>query len=56
MRGVGTGAIVVLHDGDQGRGDGGERAHEADLAPDVIAALRARGYRFVRLDELVPPG
>ena len=26
---VGDGAIVVLHDGDQGRDDGGERAYEA---------------------------
>jgi peptidoglycan/xylan/chitin deacetylase (PgdA/CDA1 family) len=55
VRHVGAGAIVVLHDGDQGRGDGGERAREADLAPGVIAALRARGYRFVRLDALPLP-
>ncbi len=53
---VGDGAIVVLHDGDQGRDDGGERAYEASLTPLVIAALRARGYRFVKLDELVGPG
>ena len=50
---VGDGAIIVLHDGDQGRGDDGERAYEASLAPLVIAALRARGYRFVTLDQLV---
>jgi peptidoglycan/xylan/chitin deacetylase (PgdA/CDA1 family) len=50
---VGDGAIVVLHDGDQGRDDGGERAYEASLAPLVIAALRARGYRFLTLDQLV---
>jgi peptidoglycan/xylan/chitin deacetylase (PgdA/CDA1 family) len=53
---VGDGAIVVLHDGDQGRDDGGERAYEASLAPLVIAALRAQGYRFVTLDGLVGPG
>jgi peptidoglycan/xylan/chitin deacetylase (PgdA/CDA1 family) len=53
LRGVGDGAIVVLHDGDQGRDDGGERAYEARLTPRVIAALRARGYRFVTLDGLV---
>jgi peptidoglycan-N-acetylglucosamine deacetylase len=53
VRQVGDGAIVVLHDGDQGRGDDGERAREAELAPGVIAALRARGYRFVRLDQLL---
>jgi len=51
--GVGDGAIVVLHDGDQGRGDAGERAYEAALAPRVIDALRARGFRFVTLDRLV---
>jgi peptidoglycan/xylan/chitin deacetylase (PgdA/CDA1 family) len=50
---VGDGAIIVLHDGDQGRDDDGERAYEASLAPLVIAALRARGYRFVTLDQLV---
>jgi chitooligosaccharide deacetylase len=50
---VGDGAIVVLHDGDRGRDDAGERAYEASLAPLVIAALRAKGYRFVTLDQLV---
>ncbi len=54
LRGVGDGAIVVLHDGDQGRGDTGARAYEAALTPRVIAALRARGYRFVTLDGLFP--
>jgi len=51
---VGDGAIVVLHDGDQGRGGTGGRAYEAALTPRVIAALRARGYRFVTLDQLFP--
>jgi peptidoglycan-N-acetylglucosamine deacetylase len=51
---VGDGAIVVLHDGDQGRGDAGARVYEAALTPRVIAALRARGYRFVTLDGLFP--
>ncbi|HEV2738635.1 MAG TPA: polysaccharide deacetylase family protein [Candidatus Elarobacter sp.] len=51
---VGDGAIVVLHDGDQGRGDATERAYEAALTPRVIAALRARGFRFVTLDGLFP--
>jgi len=50
---VDDGAIVVLHDGDQGRGDAGERAYEAALAPRVIDALRARGYGFVTVDRLV---
>jgi peptidoglycan/xylan/chitin deacetylase (PgdA/CDA1 family) len=53
LRGVGDGAIVTLHDGDQGRGDTGARAYEAALTPRVIAALRARGYGFVTLDALV---
>jgi peptidoglycan/xylan/chitin deacetylase (PgdA/CDA1 family) len=52
LRQVGDGAIVVLHDGDAGRGDAGARAYEAALTPRVIAALRARGYRFVTLDGL----
>jgi peptidoglycan/xylan/chitin deacetylase (PgdA/CDA1 family) len=52
LRQVGDGAILVLHDGDQGRGDAGARAYEAALTPRVIAALRARGYRFVTLDQL----
>ncbi|MDQ6941919.1 MAG: polysaccharide deacetylase family protein [Candidatus Eremiobacteraeota bacterium] len=55
LRQVGDGAIVVLHDGDQGLGDAGARAYEAALTTRVIAALRARGYRFVTLDELFPP-
>ena len=38
-----TARSCVLHDGDQGRDDAGERAYEAALAPRVIAALRARG-------------
>ena len=49
---VGDGAIVVLHDGDQGRGDAGGRAYEAALTPRLIAALRARGFRFVTLQRL----
>lgn len=52
LRQVDDGAILVLHDGDQGRGDAGERSYEAALTPRVIAALRARGYRFVTLDQL----
>jgi peptidoglycan-N-acetylglucosamine deacetylase len=53
LRQVHDGAIVVLHDGDQGRGDRGERAYEAALAPRVIAALRAQGYDFVTVDQLI---
>jgi peptidoglycan-N-acetylglucosamine deacetylase len=49
----GDGAIVVLHDGDQGRASAGGRAYEAALTPRVIAELRARGYRFATLDGLL---
>jgi len=52
LRQVGDGAIVVLHDGDRGRGEPGGREYEAALVPRVIAALRARGYRFVTLQQL----
>lgn len=52
LRQVSDGAIVVLHDGDQGRDDAGERTYEASLVPRVVAALRARGYGFVTLAQL----
>jgi peptidoglycan/xylan/chitin deacetylase (PgdA/CDA1 family) len=52
LRQVGDGAIVVLHDGDAGRGGAGARAYEAALTPRMIAALRARGFHFVTLDAL----
>lgn len=55
LRQVGDGAIIVLHDGHRGLDDVGERSYEASLAPDVIAALRARGYRFVTLEDLAAP-
>ena len=56
LRQVGDGAIVVLHDGDRGRAESGGRAYEAALAPRVIAELRARGYRFVTLQQLAGDG
>jgi peptidoglycan/xylan/chitin deacetylase (PgdA/CDA1 family) len=56
LRQAGDGAIVVLHDGDRGRAEPGGRAYEAALAPRVIAALRARGYRFVTLQQLAGGG
>lgn len=52
LRKIGDGAIVVLHDGHRGLDDTGERSYEASLAPDVIDALRTRGYRFVTLRDL----
>ena len=50
---AGEGAIVLLHDGDRGRGDSGELAYQAEDVPQVIAGLRAHGFRFVTLAELL---
>jgi peptidoglycan/xylan/chitin deacetylase (PgdA/CDA1 family) len=50
---VADGGVVILHDGDQGRGDRSARTHEASLTGAVIARLRERGYAFVRLDRLI---
>jgi peptidoglycan-N-acetylglucosamine deacetylase len=50
---VTDGAIVLLHDGDRGRGDAGELAFQAEAVPYLISALRARGDRFVTVAELV---
>jgi peptidoglycan/xylan/chitin deacetylase (PgdA/CDA1 family) len=49
---VHDGAIIVLHDGDQGRAGAGGRSYECAAAKSVIAQLRARGYRFVTIGEL----
>jgi peptidoglycan/xylan/chitin deacetylase (PgdA/CDA1 family) len=53
LRQVADGAIVVLHDGHRGRDDRAERAYEAGLAPRIISALKARGYGFVTVAQLV---
>jgi len=42
----GPGSIVLLHDGIQ---------QTLDVLPEVIAKLKARGYRFVTLDEMLQP-
>ena len=52
LRQVRDGAIIVLHDGDQGRAAAGGRTYEAGLTAQIISALRGRGYRFVTLAEL----
>lgn len=49
---VHDGAIVVMHDGDQGRPGRGGRTYESAAAHLVIAQLKARGYRFVTISEL----
>jgi peptidoglycan/xylan/chitin deacetylase (PgdA/CDA1 family) len=46
---IGDGAIVVMHDGDQGRDGHGGRSYEAAAVPALIAQLRARGYTFVTI-------
>ncbi|GAC1614062.1 MAG: hypothetical protein NVS4B5_02160 [Vulcanimicrobiaceae bacterium] len=58
---VGDGSIVVLHDGNRGRLCARERraTHDCDRAQDVAATrtivrtLRARGYRFLTIPELI---
>jgi peptidoglycan/xylan/chitin deacetylase (PgdA/CDA1 family) len=45
--GVHPGAIVLLHDG------GGDRSHTVAALPQIITALRARGYRFLTIPELM---
>jgi peptidoglycan/xylan/chitin deacetylase (PgdA/CDA1 family) len=52
---VADGDIVLLHDGDRGRGDAGELAFEAASVPYLISALRARGDRFVTVAQLLAP-
>ena len=49
---VRDGAIVVMHDGDQGRPGSGGRAYESSAAVLVIARLKAEGYRFVTISQL----
>jgi peptidoglycan/xylan/chitin deacetylase (PgdA/CDA1 family) len=43
---VRPGAVVLMHDG------GGDRSGTIDALPRIISGLRARGYRFVTLDDL----
>jgi peptidoglycan/xylan/chitin deacetylase (PgdA/CDA1 family) len=49
---VHDGAIIVMHDGDQGRGGGGGRTYECGAVSLVIARLKAQGYRFVTISQL----
>jgi len=45
---AGSGSVILMHDG------GGDRSQTVAALPAVIEGLLARGYRFVRADELVP--
>jgi peptidoglycan/xylan/chitin deacetylase (PgdA/CDA1 family) len=42
------GTIILMHDG------GGDRSHTVEALPAIIRALKAKGYRFVTVDELAP--
>ena len=50
LAGARNGAVVLMHDG------GGNRSATVAAVPRIIAALRKKGYDFVRLDELVALG
>jgi peptidoglycan/xylan/chitin deacetylase (PgdA/CDA1 family) len=52
---VRDGAIIVMHDGDQGRADTGGRSYECAAASIVIARLKAERYRFVTISQLERP-
>ena len=47
LREVRPGSIVLLHDG------GGERSGTVEALDRLIPGLRAAGYRFVRIGELL---
>jgi len=44
---TGKGNIVLMHDG------GGDRSHTAEALPEIIDQLRAAGYQFVTVSDLV---
>ncbi len=45
---IGPGSVILLHDG------GGDRTQTVELLPRLITELKARGYVFLTMDELVP--
>lgn len=49
---VHDGAIIVMHDGDQGRRGSGGRTYESRAVALVIGRLKAQGYRFVTISQL----
>jgi peptidoglycan/xylan/chitin deacetylase (PgdA/CDA1 family) len=49
---VHDGAIIVMHDGDQGRRGNGGRTYESRAVALVIGRLKAQGYRFVTISQL----
>jgi len=51
---VKDGSIIVLHDGN--RGAGGDRSNTVAATKLIVEALRAQGYRFVTVPELLQLG
>jgi peptidoglycan/xylan/chitin deacetylase (PgdA/CDA1 family) len=49
---VHDGAIIIIHDGDQGRSGSGGRTYESAAVGIVIARLRADGYRFLTISQM----
>ncbi len=52
LRGARPGSVIMLHDG-TGLGGRADRSATIEALPRIIETLRARGLRFVRLDELL---
>lgn len=48
---VKPGDVILLHDGHEF--DGYDRSNTVEALPEIISALKARGYAFVTVDELV---
>ncbi|HXM17774.1 MAG TPA: polysaccharide deacetylase family protein [Candidatus Tumulicola sp.] len=51
---VSSGSIIVLHDGNKGRG--GDRSNTVEATKLIVSALRQQGYRFVTVPELMRLG
>ncbi|MBI3953031.1 MAG: polysaccharide deacetylase family protein, partial [Chloroflexi bacterium] len=52
VRGAHPGAVILLHDGDETR-DNSDRSHTVEALPRIIAELRAKGYEFVTVPDLL---
>lgn len=53
LRSVHPGAIILLHDGIDRPDPAADRTETLEALPHIIAALKTRGYRLVRLSELL---
>lgn len=54
VRQVTDGSIIVLHDGNKGRG--GDRQASVDATKLIVTQLRAQGYKFVTVPQLIALG